>query len=363
MTRTQRASVLSTLFLGLSLAGQVVGATTNPGTQPVQQTQRSGPQPIAAQLFNLPIQFEANQGQVDESVKFLARGSGYTLFLTPTESVMVLQQREATSQISDQAGHDPLAMPEPAPMKQAVVRTKLEGAHPSPTIDGIEKLPGIVNYFVGNDPAKWRTNIPTYAKVLYKGAYPGIDLAYYGNQGKQEYDFIVSPGADPSQIKLAFEGASDIVVANSGELILITALGEVRLQKPMVYQVEKDGHKTVVAGNYAVRPESAMRRASRTTNHAIGIELAAYDRQKSLVIDPVIVYSSFIGGAGQHNAPRAIRSYEEGSSRDQVSFHAPGFAHNVAALCACNATGASKTAKSTITGTSSRLDSRARMGG
>jgi hypothetical protein len=94
---------------------------------------------------------------------------------------------------------------------------KLEGANPSSAIDGTEQLPGIVNYFIGNDPDKWRTKIPTYAKVHYTEAYPGIDLAYYGNQGKLEYDFIVAPGADPSQIKLAFDGSSEIQVAESGD--------------------------------------------------------------------------------------------------------------------------------------------------
>jgi Beta-propeller repeat len=290
MIRMQRASILSTVLLGLCLTGQVAGATTSPGTQPVQKDHRSGTQPVAASLLNLPIQFEANQGQVDESVKFLARGTGYNLFLTPTESVMVLTGREAGSAPTEGRGH------EPQESTHSVVRMKLEGANPAPAIDGLEQLPGIVNYFIGNDPAKWWTKIPTYAKVQYKEAYPGIDLAYYGNQGKLEYDFIVAPGADPSQIKLAFDGASAIKVADSGDLLLTTALGDVRVQKPIVYQLEPNGYKTLVAGNYVVFPESVRHHASRTTNHKIGIQLAAYDREKSLVIDPVLDYARFLGG-------------------------------------------------------------------
>ncbi len=295
MRQTQRASILSILFMGLSLTGQVAVAKTAPS---VQQDHSSKSQPAATQLLNLPIQFEANQGQVDESVKFLARGQGYNLFLTPTESVMVLHQREVSKQKPAQAGHDPLAMAEPAPLKQAVVRMKLEGANPSPGMDGMEQLPGIVNYFIGNAPAKWRTKIPTYAKVQYKDAYPGIDLAYYGNQGKLEYDFIVSPGADPSQIKLAFDGASEIKVADSGDLLLTTALGDVRVQKPIVYQLEDDGHKTLVAGNYVASPKNVQ------------IQLAAYDRKKPLVIDPVLLYSTYLGGsaneAGLEFGPQGI---------------------------------------------------------
>ena len=197
---------------------------------PATPTAPHNAQRVTASLLGTPLHFEANHGQVDGQVKFLSRGSGYTLFLTPTESVMVLQQRQA----NETQTHDPLAAMEPAPIKQSVVRMKLEGANPEPTVEGLEQLPGIVNYFIGNDPAKWRTKIPTYAKVQYKDAYPGIDLAYYGNQGKLEYDFIVSPGADPNQIKLAFDGASDIRVADSGDLLLTTAIGEVRLQKPIV---------------------------------------------------------------------------------------------------------------------------------
>jgi|CXWL01.1.fsa_nt_gi hypothetical protein len=248
-------------------------------------------QRVTATMMGMPLQFEANHGQVDAQVKFLSRGSGYTLFLTPTESVMVLQQREVTSQPG--GGHDPLATTEPAPIKQSVVRMKLEGANPSPAIEGMEQLPGIVNYFIGNDPAKWRTKIPTYAKVYYKEAYPGIDLAYYGNQGKLEYDFIVAPGADPDQIKLAFDGVSHVQVARGGDLILTTALGEVRVQKPIVYQLEMDGHKTLVAGNYIL---SNKRGAS--------IQLAAYDSSKPLVIDPVVDYLTYLGGKQGDANPR-----------------------------------------------------------
>ena len=267
------------LVISPLLTNQHATAAVPPGQPSPATSQR-----VAATMMGMPLQFEANHGQVDDQVKFLSRGSGYTLFLTPTESVMVLQQREAKEQASD-----PMAMTEPAPIKQSVVRMKLEGANPSPAIDGMEQLPGIVNYFIGNDPAKWRTKIPTYAKVQYKEAYPGIDLAYYGNQGKLEYDFIVAPGADPNQIKLAFEGASEIMVADGGDLLLTTALGEVRLQKPIVYQVEKDGHKTLVAGNYLASPNASKE---------VRIQLAAYDHSKPVVIDPVLLYATYLGGSG-----------------------------------------------------------------
>ncbi|SLM46472.1 conserved protein of unknown function [Nitrospira japonica] len=243
---------------------------------------------VIAPLMKAPLSFEANQGQTDDSVKFISRGNGYTLFLTPTESVMVLQQREPLTNTDD------LGMKtESAPIKQSIVRMALEGVNPNPAIEGLDQLPGIVNYFIGPDPTKWHTKIPTYAQVHYKDVYPGIDVAYYGNQGRLEYDFIVSPGADPTQIRLAFKGNSNVHLAKSGDLLLTTALGEVKLQKPVVYQLGADGHKTLVEANYII---------STSSESEVGIQLAAYDTNMTIVIDPVIIYSSFIGGLGIDNA-------------------------------------------------------------
>ena len=171
---------------------------------------------------------------------------------------------------------------------------KLEGANTQPSISGVEKLPGIVNYFIGSDPKKWRTSIPTYKKVEYQNIYPGIDLAYYGNQGKLEYDLVVAPGADPSQIKLAFEGAIDIRLAESGDLILTTDTGDVRLQKPLVYQVGADGHRNLIAGSYVVFLNT--RHGSPVTRH-VGFDVASYDHSKPIVIDPVLFYSTYLGGS------------------------------------------------------------------
>ena len=271
-------------------------------------------QRVTATMMGMPLQFEANHGQVDAHVTFLARGHGYTLFLTSTESVMVLQQWGTTPEHEALTGTNPTALPKQAPITQAVVRMKLEGANPSPTIDGMEPLPGIVNYFIGNDPAKWHTTIPTYAKVQYQDAYPGITLAYYGNQGRLEYDFLVAPGADPNQIKLAFEGASDITVADSGDLVLTTALGDVRMQKPVVYQLEPDGHKTLVAGQYTVASTSVSLQASRTTRYSVGFRLASYDHAKPVVIDPVLLYSTYLGGSGDDRRGYAIAVDAAGSA-------------------------------------------------
>lgn len=332
--RTRQIGVVGVLLMGLYLASGIAMAHSgvDPLSLPAMQSLPAN-HPVTAQLLGLPLQFEANHGQVDDQVKFLARGKGYTLLLTQTESVMVLSrpepktsiddrsaeflmsltfppsQQETNTKMDDRTWVGPLWNTEPTPIKHSVVRMKLEGANPSPTIDGMEQLPGIVNYFIGNDPAKWRTKIPTFAKVHYKEAYPGIDLAYYGNQGKLEYDFIVAPGADPNQIKLAFEGASEITVADSGDLLLTTALGEVRVQKPTVYQLEQDGHKTLVAGNYV---------ASTKILNSVQIQVANYDHEKPLVIDPVLFYSTYLGGsaneAGIEFGPQGIAVDSSGNA-------------------------------------------------
>src|SRR2546425_4635256 len=146
----------------------------------------------------LPLHFEANRGQTHEDVRFLARGPGYSLFLTAGEAVMTLRKPEAAPRKPAAHGKS-----EPrGPATGTVLRTTFAGANPDPRLTGLEELPGKANYFIGNDRAKWRTNVPTYAKVRYANLYPGIDLIYYGNQRQLEYDFVAHPGADPNRIEI-----------------------------------------------------------------------------------------------------------------------------------------------------------------
>jgi len=213
----------------------------------------------------LPLTFEQNQGQTNSQVKFLARGSGYTLFLTPDSAVLALQRERAAS----------------------VLRMKLLGANRNPAIAGTDALPGKSNYFVGNDPSKWRTNVPTYAKVKYQGVYPGIDLVYYGNQRLLEYDFLFAPGADPRAIELRFQGAKKLSVNDDGALVLDVGGGEVIEHAPTVYQ-EIAGERRTLAGRYVLRGKGR-----------VGFKVTKYDRDYPLVIDPTLVYSTLLGGGGK----------------------------------------------------------------
>ncbi len=235
----------------------------------------------------LPLSFEANQGQADAQVRFLSRGSGYTLFLTGDEAVFSLRGRKVDGE----------ALPASPRLKPTVVaradvvRMRLVKANPAATVTGEEELRGKSNYFIGNDPKKWRSNVPTYAKVRYERIYSGVDLVYYGNQRQLEYDFIVAPGADPHRIQFNVQGAKNINQDSRGELVLEMAEGEVRWRNPVVYQ-EKDGTRHEIAAHYAIKDKSR-----------IGFEVADYDSRRPLFIDP-LVYSTYLGGSGDDDGVR-----------------------------------------------------------
>ena len=233
----------------------------------------------------LPLDFEANQGQTDARVKFLSRTGGYTLFLTGDEAVLALSGKKTDPHKAKmQVGTLQSGMA--APKSGGVLRMRLRNANPAAKVTGLDELAGTSNYFIGNDPAKWRTNVPTYAKVKYEGIYSGIDLVYYGNQRQLEYDFIVAPGADPRRIPFDVRGAKRIRQDAQGELVFKVGEDEIRWHKPVVYQ-EKNGTRQEIAAHYAI-----------TDTNRVGFEVAKYDASRPLYIDPLI-YSTYLGGSGR----------------------------------------------------------------
>ena len=242
---------------------------------------------IATQYGRLPLSFEANEGQTDGRVKFFSRGSGYSLFLTENEAVIALRKagdaQKAAKEVSGRM------TPSPGKEKSvagATIRMELLGADSAVVPSGTDELPGKANYFIGNDPAKWRTNVPTYAKVRYASVYPGVDLVYYGNQGRLEYDFVVAPGADPRKIALKFCGAEKLILDEQGSLLLGTHGEDVRLEKPVVYQVVGGARRSVESG-YTLM-----------AGNTVCFQVGEYDRSRPLVIDPVLAYSTYLGGSG-----------------------------------------------------------------
>src|SRR5580704_1702945 len=236
---------------------------------------------------DLPLSFEANRGQADSQVKYMARGRGYTLFLTPKETVLALRHPSAAAKqkpAANAAALPPGLKHETMQWAEDVVRFKLAGASADPKMEGVEELPGVSNYYIGNDPSRWQSGIPNYRKVVYRDAYPGIDVTYYGNPGLLESDFIVAPGADPNVIEWDVEGAAKLRVNEAGDLILETADASMQLQKPVVYQVVA-GERREVSGAYRVD--------RNTVRFAVG----DYNRSETLIIDPTLSYSTYLGGS------------------------------------------------------------------
>lgn len=208
----------------------------------------------------LPLHFEENRGQAHPDVRFLARGPGYGLYLTSGAAVLTL--------------------------RDTVLRMALVGANPDARVSGIEELPGKANYFTGRDSSKWHTNIPSYAKVRYREVYPDIDLVYYGNQRRLEYDFVVAPGADPKRIQLRIDGADELQLDAQGDLVLRAARGDLRVKKPFVYQ-DVGGKRQEIDARYVIGAPDR-----------VGFELAAYDVSEPLIIDPVVLaFSTYLGGS------------------------------------------------------------------
>jgi hypothetical protein len=279
-------------FLLFALAADAtLRVVATPAANVTDVTSSTPPQIGATGAYGkLPLQFEANRGQTDPRVKFLARTGSQMLFLTQTEAVWVQTKRDSSSRKSGAVAQPKLLASKPKPAMMAVLRMTFAGGNPARQAVGDDELPGRVNYFIGNDPTKWRTNVPTYGRVRYRDIYPGIDLSYFGTQRQLEYDLVVGPGANPARIALGFKGADRIELDPQGDLVLHTAAGWIRQRKPLIYQ-EIDGVRREIPGGYVLTGQSK-----------VGFLVGTYDASRPLVIDPVIVYSTYLGGIGSEAA-------------------------------------------------------------
>ena len=253
-------SVTFLILLALGLAAVFAPKSTGTSVQWPNVPPTQNPKAPTDSFGRLPLGFEVNQGQADARVRFLARGQGYGIFLTADGAAFSL-------------GGSALHM-------------RLQDAAPAPRITGVDQLPGKVNYLVGNKSSDWRTNIPTYERVRYEQIYSGVDLVYYGNQRQLEYDFVIAPGASFKQIRLAFDGAGKLKLNRRGDLIIKSGAQEIRLLRPKAYQ-DINNKRREVSVRYSLK-----------TRGEVAFQVGNYDKSQPLVIDPLLVYSTFLGGSG-----------------------------------------------------------------
>lgn len=245
---------------------------------------------LQAAFAALPLAFEQNQGQIDPQVKYMARGNGYKIFLTNNEAVFSFQPKSPASDLTTgrrmQGLHAKNSFNHQNSLA-AVVRMRLVGGNSEAQVAAGNPLPGKTNYYLGNDPRNWHTNISQYARVSYKNVYPGIDLAYYGEQSRLEFDFIVSPEANPTPIDLTFSGAQHLTANASGNLVVSSAAGDVVLHKPVAYQ-QQDGNRQLVDARFVLK-----------ANNQVCFQLGSYDHSRELVIDPSVTYATYLGGGAE----------------------------------------------------------------
>ncbi|HEY7914384.1 MAG TPA: SBBP repeat-containing protein, partial [Blastocatellia bacterium] len=293
--------ILSTRLMQPSLAS--APATASRATPILGQAE------IADRYGKLPLSFESNEGQTDRVARFISRGPGYDLFLTATSAVLTLRKPRPLATTEQETSNQP---PE-----SSVLHLKMIGSNPKPRIEGKEQLPGKVNYLIGDDPKKWRANIPTYGKVYYTEVYPKVDLVYYGNRTELEFDFIVAPGGNVQAIKFQVDGTDRLTLDDEGNLCLAVKQSEVILHKPVIYQLTGKGDRREVKGEYAIKGKE------------VRFKTGAFDASKPLIIDPVLSYSTLLGSGGSESAlgiavDSSGSAYITGSANSSVFPTTPG---------------------------------------
>jgi uncharacterized repeat protein (TIGR01451 family) len=271
-----RAAVDSAITANSSAFAQSLSGET------AESVPSQGKPEVRSVFAGLPLMFEPNLGQAnldptDARAQFMARGSGYGLFLGSEGAILTLSSRDSSNRHA----------------RVESLQMKLAGANPNPNLTGADLLSTQSNYLLGNDPAKWKRNVPLFARVRYNSVYPGIDLIFYGTQGRLEYDFQVAPGSDPSQAELEFDGAKKVELKD-GSLLIRGEGGSVRLDVPRVYQ-QVAGRQQPVQGSFELR-----------ANNRVGFSIGPYDHSRELVIDPVLTYSTYFGGSGDEHSTSVV---------------------------------------------------------
>ena len=289
--RIRRLSLAFLIFAVLTIEPSADNLQATTGTQhespPGLTVPRETATPLQTAHARLPVYFESNLGQFDAHVQFVSRTRGVNVFLTDSEVVLVVNPSTANKQRAARS-----------------VTIGLVNANTASHITGLDKLPGKVNYFYGNTPKHWHTNIPIYERVKYGDVYPGIDFLFRGNGQQLEFDFVVAPGAEPARIALAIKGSDALRIDASGDVMLGIGKDTLRLHKPRIYQQVREETRDI-PGAFRLDAKGNLR-----------FQVAAYDRSLPLVIDPVVSYSTYLGGgsSGDENMGTAIAVHPGGSA-------------------------------------------------
>lgn len=245
----------------------------------------------SSRSVQLPLSFEPQR----EAGRFLARGAGYSVSLAGNGAMLGMRRADCGTRIDCRDNR--------ARTQIGVLSWSLVGANNQAQGEGLEQLPGRSNYLMGRDPRSWRTNVPQYGKALFRGVYPGINMTYYGTQGRLEYDFLLSPQADPRAIVLEFGGAERLEIDRAGNLVIQLGGHSIVQRKPFAYQSAPDGTGRPVSVNYVL---------SGTTRVAFAV--GPYDTTRPLTIDPLLVYSTYLGGVGADQATATAVQYSTGKA-------------------------------------------------
>jgi hypothetical protein len=289
-------ALVAVAAIGIAGSASLRSHRASASAQPVAAAAKQAPAlsargRVQASMATLPLAFEANQGQTDPQVKYMARGNGYTVFLTANDTVFAMQSSSQTSTARAASKHEVLrdkTTPKAATKDQsAAIHMRVVGGNSQAQIAAGSQLPGHSNYFIGNDRSQWHSEVPQFARVSYRDVYPGVNLAFYGVQKQLEFDFIVAPGASAAPIQLGVSGAKTIATDNAGNLVLTSSAGDVLLHKPVAYQ-QKDGARQSVDARFVLQ-----------ANNRVSFALGKYDRGRELVIDPSVSYATYLGGTAE----------------------------------------------------------------
>ncbi|MEP6903694.1 MAG: SBBP repeat-containing protein, partial [Actinomycetota bacterium] len=284
--------LLTTTIITLSIATIIILNCTNFFKTSAVELPKDESKTAQTETYGkIPLSFEPNAGQTDAQVKFLSRGNAYALFLTDTEAVLRLRNGDCKTDEAKVASAKS-ATTKDCEKIEGVLRMRFEDANPTPQVSGANELEGKSNYLNLDGAGAKLTNVPNFERVNYGGIYDGIDLVFYGNERQLEYDFNIQPNADPTQIELNFDGAENLVVDVQGNLVAEVAGKNVRFNAPVAYQTIK-GERRTVAANYSIE------------NKVVKFQIGDYDKSETLVIDPILQYSSYLGGSDR-DEPEAI---------------------------------------------------------